>query len=103
VAPVIAAERFTKSYGPARGVEDLTFTVEPGEVFGYLGPNGAGKTTTIRTMLDLIRPTSGEITVFGMRPREDAPAIHARMGYLPGELALYDKMSGIELAASTST
>jgi ABC-2 type transport system ATP-binding protein len=97
VAPVIAAERFTKSYGPARGVEDLTFTVEPGEVFGYLGPNGAGKTTTIRTMLDLIRPTSGEITVFGMRPREDAPAIHARMGYLPGELALYDKMSGIDL------
>jgi ABC-2 type transport system ATP-binding protein len=94
---VIAAERFTKSYGPARGIEDLTFTVEPGEVFGYLGPNGAGKTTTIRTMLDLIRPTSGEITVFGMRPREDAPAIHARMGYLPGELALYDKMSGIDL------
>ena len=97
MAPVIAAEGFSKSYGTARGVVDLTFSVEPGEVFGYLGPNGAGKTTTIRTMLDLIRPTSGEIMVFGMRPRADASAIHARVGYLPGELALYERMTGIEL------
>ena len=93
VTPVIAAERFSKSYGAARGVVDLTFSVEPGEVFGYLGPNGAGKTTTIRTMLDLIRPSSGTITVFGLRPREDASAIHARSGYLPGELALYERMT----------
>ena len=93
MTPVIAAERFSKSYGTARGVVDLTFSVEPGEVFGYLGPNGAGKTTTIRTMLDLIRPSSGTITVFGLRPREDASAIHARSGYLPGELALYERMT----------
>ena len=65
MAPVIAAEQFTKSYGSARGVVDLTFAVEPGEIFGFLGPNGAGKTTTIRTLLDLIRPTSGALTVFG--------------------------------------
>jgi ABC-2 type transport system ATP-binding protein len=97
MAPVIAAERFTKSYGSARGVVDLTFAVEPGEVFGFLGPNGAGKTTTIRTLLDLIRPTSGDLTVFGLRPREDAPAIHARVGYLPGELALYERMTAEHL------
>jgi ABC-2 type transport system ATP-binding protein len=96
MSSVIAAERLTKFYGTTRGVEDLTFTVEPGEVFGFLGPNGAGKTTTIRTMLDLIRPTAGDITVMGMRPRDDAPAIHARIGYLPGELALYEKMTALE-------
>jgi ABC-2 type transport system ATP-binding protein len=94
VAPVIAADRLTKSYGASRGIVDLTFAVERGEVFGFLGPNGAGKTTTIRTMLDLIRPTSGDLTVFGMRPREDAAAIHARIGYLPGKLALYERMTG---------
>jgi len=96
MADVIVAEGFTKFYGATRGVEDLSFEVHPGEVFGYLGPNGAGKTTTIRTMLDLIRPTDGDIRLFGMRPREDAPAIHARVGYLPGELALYERMTGLE-------
>jgi ABC-2 type transport system ATP-binding protein len=96
VTPVIAVERFSKTYGAERGVVDLTFSVEPGEVFGYLGPNGAGKTTTIRTMLDLIRPSSGEITVFGLRPREDASTIHRRIGYLPGELALYERMRALE-------
>jgi ABC-2 type transport system ATP-binding protein len=95
-APVIASDRLTKFYGSTRGVEELTFDVQPGEVFGFLGPNGAGKTTTIRTMLDFIRPTSGAISVFGMDPRTDAPAIHARVGYLPGEFALYERMTGEE-------
>ncbi|HEU0316823.1 MAG TPA: ATP-binding cassette domain-containing protein, partial [Solirubrobacteraceae bacterium] len=54
--PVVDADGLTKFYGPTRGIEDLSFRLEPGEVFGYLGPNGAGKSTTIRTMLDLIRP-----------------------------------------------
>ena len=71
---------------------DLTFSVEAGEVFGFLGPNGAGKSTTIRTMLDFIRPTSGAISVFGLEPRRDAPAIHARTGYMPGEFGLYERM-----------
>ena len=70
---VIVADRMTKSYGASRGVVELTFTVRPGEVFGFLGPNGAGKSTTIRTMLDFIRPTSGAVSVFGMVPRDDAP------------------------------
>jgi ABC-2 type transport system ATP-binding protein len=96
MADVILTERLTKSYGTQRGVIDLEFAVRPGEVFGYLGPNGAGKTTTIRTMLDLIRPTSGRIAVFGLDSRADAVEIHRRTGYLPGELALYDRLSGAE-------
>ena len=91
---VIVAEDLTKSYGASRGVIDLTFHVRAGEVFGYLGPNGAGKSTTIRTMLDLLRPTSGRITVFGLEPRAHATTIHARVGYVPGEFGLYERMNG---------
>ena len=93
-APVIEASGLTKRYGSARGVDELTFEVSAGEVFGFLGPNGAGKTTTIRTMLDFIRPTSGTVRVFGMDPRLDGVAVHARVGYLPGELALYERLTG---------
>jgi len=93
---MIAVEHLTKSYGRQRGVVDLTFEVHPGEVFGYLGPNGAGKTTTIRTMLDLIRPTSGRAAVLGLDSRTDPVEIHRRTGYLPGEMALYDRMTGGE-------
>jgi ABC-2 type transport system ATP-binding protein len=96
VAPVIHAQGLTKFYGKTRGVESLTFDVEPGEVFGFLGPNGAGKTTTIRTMLDFIRPTSGTISVFGLDPREDGPAMRARIGYLPGEFGLYERLNGAD-------
>jgi len=99
VADVIVAEGLTKSYGRQRGVIDLAFSVAPGEVFGYLGPNGAGKTTTIRTLLDFIRPTSGRVTVFGLDSREGSVDIHRRTGYLPGELALYEKMTGAEYLA----
>jgi ABC-2 type transport system ATP-binding protein len=91
---VIQAESLTKSYGRSRGVQDLSFSVEEGRSFGFLGPNGAGKTTTIRTMLDFIRPTSGTVRVFGMDPRREGVRVHARVGYLPGELALYERMTG---------
>ncbi len=89
---VIVAEGLTKSYGSTRGVTDLSFSVHAGEVFGYLGPNGAGKSTTIRTMLDFQRPTSGRITVFGVEARADPAAVHARVGYVPGEFGLYERM-----------
>ena len=92
-ARVISVHDLTKSYGAARGVLELTFDVRAGEAFGFLGPNGAGKTTTIRTLLDLIRPTSGTVRVFGMDPRIDGVAVHQRLGYLPGELALYERMT----------
>ncbi|HSJ51394.1 MAG TPA: ABC transporter ATP-binding protein [Actinomycetota bacterium] len=96
MATVIELENVTKWYGRRRGIEDVTFSVEAGEVFGYLGPNGAGKTTTIRLLVDLIRPTGGRARVLGMDPRRDAVEIHRRLGYLPGEFGLYDHLTGLE-------
>ena len=95
--PIIRTERLTKRYGTARGVDELELEVRPGEVFGFLGPNGAGKTTTIRVLLDFIRPTSGRALLFGLDSRDDSRAIRRRIGYLPGELTLYDSLSGVEL------
>jgi ABC-2 type transport system ATP-binding protein len=91
---VIQTERLTKAYGAHRGIVDLDLTVEEGETFGFLGPNGAGKTTTIRTILDHLRPTSGRAFVFGIESTADPVAIHRRIGYLPGEFLLYDKLTG---------
>lgn len=91
----IAIEGVTKTYGRRRGISDLDLAVEEGEVFGYLGPNGAGKTTTIRMILDLIRPSIGRVSVFGGSPEN--PAIRAAIGYLPGELDLYGRLTGEEL------
>ena len=95
-APAVLVERLTKSYRRARGVIDLTFSVERGEVFGYLGPNGAGKTTTIRTLLDFIRPTGGRASVLGLDSRRDAIEIHRHVGYLPGEFGLYERLTARE-------
>ena len=91
---VIQTEKLTKAYGEHRGIMDLDLQVNVGEAFGFLGPNGAGKTTTIRTLLDHIRPTSGRATVFGIDTTQDPVAIHRRLGYLPGEFSLYDKLTG---------
>ena len=91
---VIETHQLTKSYGSHRGVIDVDLQVNEGEAFGFLGPNGAGKTTTIRTLLDHIRPTSGRATIFGIDTTADPVAIHRRLGYLPGEFALYDKLTG---------
>ena len=91
---VIETEKLTKSYGDHRGIIDVDLAVEQGEIFGFLGPNGAGKTTTIRTLLDLIRPTSGRALVFGIESSADPVAIHRRVGYLPGEFTLYDRLTG---------
>jgi ABC-2 type transport system ATP-binding protein len=108
---VIEVSSLAKTYGgrtPVRAVRDLSFQVERGEIFGFLGPNGAGKTTTIRCMLDLIRPTSGRIGIFGLDSRRDSLAIHRRLGYLPGDVRLpgdltasafldrYSRMAGLE-------
>mgnify|MGYP000117194683 CR=1 FL=1 len=92
--PVIEARGLTKFYGEHRGILDLDFDVNEGEVFGYLGPNGAGKTTTIRTLLDLIRPTDGEAKIFGKDVRVEGEEIRESIGYLPGELALFGDMTG---------
>jgi ABC-2 type transport system ATP-binding protein len=95
-APVIETEGLTKLYGSARGIEDVTFSVEAGEVFGFLGPNGAGKTTTIRALLDLHHPTSGSARLFGLDSRRDSVAIRARLGNLAGDFGYGRQASGRE-------
>jgi ABC-2 type transport system ATP-binding protein len=92
--PIIEIEKLTKSYGRHRGIIDIDLVVNEGEAFGFLGPNGAGKTTTIRTLLDHIRPTTGRARIFGIETTADPVAIHRRIGYLPGEFTLYDKLTG---------
>ena len=87
----------TKRYGRRPAVESLDLVVERGEIFGYLGPNGAGKTTTIRLLLDLIRPTSGRAQVLGLDAQRDSLAVRRQVGYLPGELALYETMTAQEM------
>ena len=71
---------------------DVNLTVEQGEVFGFLGPNGAGKTTTQRVLLDVIRPTKGRASVFGLDCQKDGVELRKRIGYLPGEMALFASM-----------
>jgi ABC-2 type transport system ATP-binding protein len=91
---IIETDKLTKFYGSHPGIIDVDLVVEQGEVFGFLGPNGAGKTTTIRLFLDLLRPTSGRARVFGIETSTDPVAIHRRTGYLPGEFALFDGLTG---------
>jgi ABC-2 type transport system ATP-binding protein len=93
---VIETEKLTKRYGTERGIEDVTFSVEAGEVFGFLGPNGAGKTTTIRTLLDLLHPTSGTARIFGLDSHRDSVTIRARLGNLPGDFGYGRQSTGRE-------
>jgi ABC-2 type transport system ATP-binding protein len=94
MSAIIETEKLTKSYGAHRGIVDVDLTVQEGEIFGFLGPNGAGKTTTIRTLLDHIRPTSGRARIFGIDTTVDPVSIHRRIGYIPGEFSLYDRLTG---------
>ncbi|OIK16021.1 ABC transporter [Bacillus sp. MUM 116] len=89
---VIELNHLTKTYGNARGITDISFHVEDGEIFGFIGPNGAGKSTTIRTLLSLIYPTSGSATIFGKDSVKFAPEIKKEIGYLPSEVFYYDNM-----------
>jgi ABC-2 type transport system ATP-binding protein len=89
---IIKTQDLTVYYGKHRGIINVNLIVKKGEVYGFLGPNGAGKTTTQRVLLDVIRPTSGKATIFGMDCREQGVEIRKRVGYLPGELALYASM-----------
>jgi ABC-2 type transport system ATP-binding protein len=93
----IETKELTKYYGKARGIIDVDLAMEEGEIFGFIGPNGAGKSTTIRTLLGLIKKTSGSASVFGMDCEKDKVKILSQVGYLPGEVFYYDNMRAIDL------
>ena len=93
---VIQIEKLTRDYGGGKGVFDLSFHVDRGEVFGFLGPNGAGKTTTIRHLMGFLKPKSGSCTVDGLDCWNDSATIQARLGYIPGEISFFDDMTGME-------
>lgn len=93
----IETQSLTKRYGKARGIENVTMAVEQGEIFGFIGPNGAGKSTTIRTLLGLIRKTSGEARIFGLDCEKDKTRILEQVGYLPSEVFYYDNMRARDL------
>lgn len=92
--PAVETRGLTKHYGRVRALEDLTLSVEEGEVFGFLGPNGAGKTTTIRLLLGLLRPSRGAATLLGEKVGPAHVPVRSDVGYLPGELSLWPTFSG---------
>ena len=94
VSKVIETQDLTVNYGGHRGIIDVNLYVDKGEVFGFLGPNGAGKTTTLRVLLDVIHPTRGRASIFGLDCQRDGVDIRRRVGYLPGEFSLYPTMKG---------
>jgi len=94
MAPAIQTFGLSKSYGPVLALDGLQLTVEQGDIFGFLGPNGAGKTTTIRLLLDFIRPSSGRAEVLGHDTQTESLAVRRRVGYVPGDVSLYESMTG---------
>ena len=91
--PIVSVDHFSKSYGEVRAVHDLSFSVRRGELFGLIGPDGAGKTTTMRTLVTLLRPENGTITVNGMDVRTQLKSIRAITGYMPQRFSLYPDLS----------
>lgn len=94
---IIEVNHLTKFYGKSRGIVDVSFNVEEGEIFGFIGPNGAGKSTTIRLFLSLIYPTSGEAKIFGKDCIQYGPEIRQDIGYLPSEVFYYEGMKVLDL------
>lgn len=94
---VVELKDLTKYYGNVKGCKDVNLSIKEGEIFGFIGPNGAGKSTTIRTMLSLIYPTSGTVTIFGKDAIKFGSDVRREIGYLPSEIFYYDKMKVIDL------
>ncbi len=94
MSAVVQTSGLSKRYGQQFALKDLDLDVQEGEVLGYLGPNGAGKTTTIRLLLGLIAPTAGSATLFGLDAQRDAPEVHRRLAYVPGEVSLWPGLTG---------
>jgi ABC-2 type transport system ATP-binding protein len=94
---IIDVNHLTKYYGKSRGIVDVSFNVEEGEIFGFIGPNGAGKSTTIRLFLSLIYPTKGDAKIFGKDCIKFGPEIRQEIGYLPSEVFYYEGMKVLDL------
>ncbi len=99
MSPVVETHGLSKRYGHQFALKDLQLQVQQGEVLGYLGPNGAGKTTTIRLLLGMIAPTSGSASIFGLDVQQQAPQVHKRLAYVPGEPNLWPSLTGQEVLA----
>ena len=91
---VISVKNLKKHFGKTKAIDDISFDIEQGEIFGFLGPNGAGKTTTIRCMMDFLRPTSGEIKILGLDAQKDNVALKKKIGYLAPAARLYEGWTG---------
>jgi ABC-2 type transport system ATP-binding protein len=89
---IIEIHKLSKYYHRTRGIEEITFSVPQGDIFGFIGPNGAGKSTTIRILLNLIFPTSGSASIFGLDVVKDSKKIRRRVGYVPSDASIYDRM-----------
>src|SRR5207253_8841118 len=94
---LVRTEQLTKDYGRQRALDGLNLTIAPGEIFGLLGPNGSGKSTALRLLLGFLRPTSGSATIAGHDCWQDSVAARRQLAYLPGELRLYENMTGRQL------
>lgn len=99
--PIIHVDSLKKYYGKVKAVDGISFDVEQGEIFGFLGPNGAGKTTTIRCIMDLLRPDSGTIRIFGKDAHDYATELRRDIGFLPGEVNLYNSWTGQDYISLT--
>lgn len=97
VNPVVHLDHLQKHFGKFQALKNITFDVRPGEVFGFIGPNGAGKSTTIRTLLGLLRASSGSATIFGKDVFHDAVSIHRQLAYVPGDVYLWPNLTGGEI------
>jgi ABC-2 type transport system ATP-binding protein len=97
MAAIIQTNQLTKSYGRSRGILDVTFDIQEGEVFGFLGPNGAGKTTTMRTLMGLLRANSGSATIGGLDCWTQSTEVKKQVGYLPGEFTFDPGLRGAQI------
>jgi ABC-2 type transport system ATP-binding protein len=94
--PAISVDSLSKHFGEFVAVDQVSFSVEEGEIFGWLGPNGAGKTTTIRMLLGLLKPTSGQMSVLGYDPTVETKIMQAQVGYMSQQFTLYNELTAQE-------
>lgn len=93
---IIETNNLTKDYGDGKGVFDVSLSISQGETYGYLGPNGAGKTTTLRHLMGFIKPDKGDTKIKGIDSWSGQKTIQQDLGYLPGEIAFFNDMTGLQ-------